>query len=176
MKLDQNSAECFVYTWREGALAAIGHDLKIDVTKFEIDLDARTASFDANSLFVVGAMTNGSVDARAISDSDKGKIDKSIKKDILKTKKFPKIEYKMGEVTATKDEITVNGSLKLVGVEKKFPVTFKPRVDGWVGKVKLDQNDFKIKPFKALLGQLRIKSVIEIELTLPAPQLDAMEW
>ena len=176
MKLDQNSAECFIYTWREGALAAIGHDLKIDVTRFEIDLEARTASFDASSLYVVGAMSHGNVDGRAISDSDKGKINKSIVKDILKTKKFPKIEYKMGEVTASKDEITVNGTLTLVGVKKNFPVTFKPRVDGWVGKVKLDQSDFKIKPFKALLGQLRIKSEIEIELTLPAPQIDAMKW
>ena len=35
---DASNAECHIYTYKEGVLSAIAHDLKIKVTSFRIDV------------------------------------------------------------------------------------------------------------------------------------------
>ena len=60
LRYDQNTAECFVYTYKEGVLAAVAHDLKLRVGAFWFTVDpqdsAVSASFDPNSIEVVCAM------------------------------------------------------------------------------------------------------------------------
>ena len=36
---DQQSATCQVFTYKEGLLSAVGHDLKINVGRFTVDVD-----------------------------------------------------------------------------------------------------------------------------------------
>src|SRR4051812_4209200 len=38
MRIDPASAECLVYTFKEGLLSAVAHDLKIRVERFEIEV------------------------------------------------------------------------------------------------------------------------------------------
>ena len=62
LRYDQNTAECFVYTYKEGVLSAVAHDLKLRVGAFWLTVDpqdsAVSASFDPNSIEVVCAMVN----------------------------------------------------------------------------------------------------------------------
>lgn len=46
-RLDASSADCFVFTYKEGLLSAVAHDLKLRVTRFTIDTegDAVRAEF-----------------------------------------------------------------------------------------------------------------------------------
>ncbi|NBS71148.1 hypothetical protein EBT31_19910, partial [bacterium] len=57
------NAECLVFTYKEGLLSAVAHDLKIKVTDFEIVIDEASDSisgtFNATSLRVINAMSNG---------------------------------------------------------------------------------------------------------------------
>ena len=67
MLYDASTAECLVYTFREGLLAAVGHDLCLRVTRFSIEVgddDAIIGKFDAGSLRVTGDVSSG--DARKI--------------------------------------------------------------------------------------------------------------
>ena len=66
--LNANSGKLFVYTFKEGFLSAIAHDLLIDVTNFTIklnvpDTSVQSASVEAeilaNSLKIVCAMKDG---------------------------------------------------------------------------------------------------------------------
>ena len=63
LRYDQNTAECFVYTYKEGVLSAVAHDLKLRVGAFWLTVDpqdsAVSASFDPNSMEVVCAMVKG---------------------------------------------------------------------------------------------------------------------
>ena len=59
-RLDAGTAECLVFTYREGLAAAMGHDLKLRVGSFAIEIDEAArrvdARFDARSMRVVAAV------------------------------------------------------------------------------------------------------------------------
>lgn len=170
MKFDQNNSTCSVFTGREGALSAIGHDLKLRVEKFDIDMSGTEvrASFDTKSLRVVGAVEGDVVDKGEISSRDKSKIESNIVKDVLKAKKFPTIEFHSDSVEVGDGAINASGTLTICGANKPFTAkVVKKSGEGWTLSATLKQTDFGMKPFKALLGQLRISDELRVELTLP---------
>jgi len=122
MKFDQNNSTCSVFTGREGALSAIGHDLKLEVGKFEINMSGTEVrgSFDAKSLRVIGAVEGKTVDVGEISSKDKSKIESNIVKDVLKAKKFPNIEFSSDSVEVGDGQITAPGNLTICGSERPF--------------------------------------------------------
>ena len=71
-RIDHGSATCYVFTYKEGLLSSIAHDLKISVTRFslEIDEERRTlsAQCDPRSLSVVCAMRDGTEVDHLLSD------------------------------------------------------------------------------------------------------------
>src|SRR5205085_12301633 len=78
---DQSSAECLVFTRKEGLLSAVAHNLKIRVTKFVIDVDeaARTVEgrFDSGSLRVVCAMQGDVEMPDALTADNKREIERN---------------------------------------------------------------------------------------------------
>jgi len=85
---DAATAECLVYTFREGLLSAVGHDLCLRVERFAVEItgDASAPSilarFDAASLRVTGD----------VSPADARKIEGHAAGDVLAARKFPTIE------------------------------------------------------------------------------------
>ncbi len=169
MIIDQSQAHCYVYTGREGALSVVGHDLKIEVTKFTLEFkDGRvTGNFDTESLRVLGAVEDGIVDKDELKGSDVSKIEKSIKKEVLQTKKYPKIWFE-GDFEADGDDLVADGELTLNGQTKPLKVRATKGEDGWwQSRTTIDQTKWGMKPFKALLGQLRLAKDLDIELQMP---------
>ena len=80
-RVDETTAECLIFTEREGLLGAMGHDLKLRVTRFSIEGDAAArhlaARFDAASLVVVAALRDGAEDPAALSESNRREIEVS---------------------------------------------------------------------------------------------------
>ena len=78
---DASNAECHVYTYKEGVLSAVAHDLKIRVTKFRIEVDpvaeSVNAEFDATSLRVVCAMEGSDENHGSLRSGDKAKIERN---------------------------------------------------------------------------------------------------
>src|SRR6266498_3740801 len=60
---DAQRAQCLVFTFKEGMLSALAHDLKLQVNQMTIDVDEKAraidARFDAKSLRVVTVMKKG---------------------------------------------------------------------------------------------------------------------
>ena len=60
---DSSNASCVVFTFKEGLLSPVAHDLRISVTRFSVLLDGArstvTATFDTGSLLVDTAMKDG---------------------------------------------------------------------------------------------------------------------
>jgi polyisoprenoid-binding protein YceI len=153
-------AEAFVYTFKEGILSAVAHDLKIRVERLELDGEDMkvTASFDASSLRVVTTRKDGADSAGLLPTVMYGEIEKNIRNDVLKSDKFPRITFESTEVTPTE----VRGRLTLCGVTRDIRCARQgDRVEH-----RLDVRDFGIKPYTAMLGTLKVKPEVVVEIRL----------
>lgn len=166
---DASRGECSVFTFKDGLLSKIAHDLRVKVERFEVKVDGDQvlATFDPRSLKVVCARKDGRDDHGALSSGDRSKIEGNIQKDVLATSKFPEIRF-VGSVAIEGERATASGQLTLHGQTR--PLTIEGRRDGarWVARVRLHQPDFGITPYSAMLGTLRLQPHVEVELSLPA--------
>ena len=164
------NADCHVFTFKEGLLAAAGHDVKLRVGDFEVTADRRgvRGTFEASSLEVVCAMARGAEVPDALSDSDKATIEGYVQDDILQTGEHPEILWETTRMRRDGDgTLRVEGKLTLHGRTKPVKATVTTEGDRLVARARIRQPDFGIKPFKALLGALKIKPVVEVELSVP---------
>jgi len=164
------NADCFVYTFKEGLLAAAGHDVKLRVTDFEVvaDRSGVRGTFSANSLEVVCAMSKGEENHGALSDSDKATIRGYVDDDILESAEHPTITWTTTRMRRDGEgRIRVQGELTLHGRKKPVKATVEEIGDRLVARARIRQPDFGIKPFSALMGALKIKPVVEVELWVP---------
>ncbi|MCZ7685148.1 MAG: hypothetical protein M5U28_42815 [Sandaracinaceae bacterium] len=62
-RFDARTADCRVFTYKEGLLSAVAHDLELSVRSFDIELSEDrsriTARFDARSIEVVEPIVEG---------------------------------------------------------------------------------------------------------------------
>jgi hypothetical protein len=172
-KLDEGSADCFVFTYKEGLLSAVAHDLKIKVTRFRIDVDERKRTvegrFDAASLRVVCAMQNGKEARATLSDQQKREIEGNIVRDVLASSKYPEVHYLSSAVTGGDDALRVKGQLSLHGKRKAVEVAVSKESKHYVAKATVHQPDFGIRPYSALLGTLKVKADVEVRIIIPWP-------
>lgn len=168
MTISPPKATCRVFTFKEGLLSRIAHDLEIDVERFEVEIDEDdvTASFEASSMRVLHAMKNGRPAPGTLSTGDRRKIEETIQTDVLQTSKHRAIRFS-GTSKRSDDEVTVDGKLLLHGAERPVRVVFRPEGGQLVGSVSLDQREFGITPYTAMMNTLRIQPVVRVELRLP---------
>jgi polyisoprenoid-binding protein YceI len=160
-RFDAATASCTVFTFREGLFAAVGHDLSLAVTQFTIDIaddNSVAARFTANSLRVMGT----------VQGSDRQTIERHAADDVLAAPRFPEIRFETTSVVHNGDRAELTGELTIRGTPR--PLHFTARDDGavWSAEITLDQRDFGIKPFTAMLGTLRIKPEVHVRVTLPS--------
>lgn len=175
-RYDQQSGECLVFTFKEGLLSAVAHDLKIRVGRWELHRDGDGAiegSFDPNSMTVVCAMRDGRPSSGTISARDTAKIESNIKSDVLAASRHREIRFRSTRVSAEGDGYAVEGELTLVG--RSRPVSARVTREGaqLVTEVRLNQPDFGIKPFSAMFGTLKIQPHVIVRLTVPAESAQA---
>lgn len=163
---DQREARCRVFTFKEGLLSAIAHDLEIDVARFRIEHEAGTlrATFEASSLRVLHAMVEGRARPELLSPRDRDKIEQNIAKDVLHSARHPQIVFSapladLGDV--------VTGDLELCGRKRAIRVAVRSEGAMYVGEVTLHQPDFGITPYSAMLGTLRIQPDVRVRIEIP---------
>ena len=169
--LTSNSGKLFVYTFKEGFLSAVAHDLLIDVTNFTVKLNITDASLDssnvdaatqADSLRVICATKNRQRHPETLKEKDKADIDEAISKDVLHPNKYPTINFRSTSFLIKDGGFHIKGDLNLHGVTHpiEFDITITNGKD-IRGKVAISQKDFGIKPYKALSGTLKVKNVVD---------------
>ena len=160
MHHDASTAEVLVYTYREGLLSAVGHDLCLRVSRMSIDVgadDAVVAEFDAASLR-----------AHGVSPDDARKIEKNAADDVLAARRFPTNVFRSTKVTRDGEaRARIEGNLTLHGATR--PLAFDAVADGtsWQSEVRLDVRDFGIKPYSALFGTLRVRADVRVVVRVP---------
>src|SRR5690625_7595815 len=115
LTFDSNNANVEVLTFKEGLLSPMAHDLRIDVTRFDIEVeDGRVEGhFDLSSLVVVSALEGGEDKPGALSASDKQKIEKTIRNEVLHTQRYAECVFSADLQDLENDH--VSGELELHG-------------------------------------------------------------
>lgn len=158
-----------VLTGKGGAAARAGHDLTIEVARWNATIEigdeiAITLSADARSLRVL----DGSGGVSALDDDDKAGIGRTIDEEVLKG---TAIEFQSSAVDMRGSRLEVRGELELMRVRQ--PLEFALNVkDGRVsGSAMVRQTEWRMKPFSALFGTLKVADVVEVRIDarVPAP-------
>ncbi len=172
-----------VFTFKEGLLARLAHDLRLSVHDFSVTLQggAVKATFRLGSLAVDGVAHGDAVDSKALSESDKQKIHGSMLEDVLQTRAHPEARFE-GRARATGPQrFVVEGRLHLHGREQQVQVPLVHQGDTLTTSVTFEPSRFGIPPFKALAGAIRlqdrvvVRGVLLLERKDPASLLVAAE-
>ncbi|WP_214416567.1 YceI family protein [Sphaerisporangium fuscum] len=157
-----------VRTTRTGLGAKAGHDLTIEVTRWqgraEIDPgDAAACSLvveaDARSLTV----REGTGGVKPLTDRDRADIGGNIRQKVLHTDRHPTIIFRSVRVAGTAESFQVEGDLTIAGVTQPLTVTGRMS-DGRVqGSATVTQTRWGIKPYSAFFGALRLDDDVEVE-------------
>lgn len=170
IRLGPPAAECRVLTFREGLLSSFGHDLELAVTRFDVRVDDEArrvdASFDAASLRVVRALRDGV--ETALSEADRRTIEDNVRRDVLDANRYPEIRYRSSRVATVDGGFDVTGKLALHGKERDVAVQLRRTGGRYTAQVRLEQPDFDIRPYSALLGAIKVKPGLVVALSLPA--------
>ena len=158
-----------VRTGKAGAAAKAGHNLVIEVTRWEASLEvgdgggsvALTA--DARSL----AVRSGSGGMGALGDEEKASISQSIDDDVLKG---GTIAFRSSAVVEAPGGLRVQGDLDLLGATRPVAFDLDTDDDGRLtGSIRFKQSDWGIKPFSALFGTLKVADEVEVDVDAKLP-------
>lgn len=173
VRFDAATAECLVFTFKEGLLSAVAHDLKIRVGKFVIEVDPATrkidAHFDTRSLRVMCAMTDGVDSPDALTPANKREIEANIVRDVLDAATFPDIRFVSSAVVDQKAAYALKGTLTIKDRSRRIRVKVRRHEHTYVAEASVHQPDFGIVPYRALFGAIKVKPDVAVRITVPIP-------
>jgi polyisoprenoid-binding protein YceI len=161
---------CKVY--REGAAQKMGHDLILKLTDWSAKVNVDPDDLSRSSLEVTADVGSFSVvegvgGMKPLSRSDMTDIKKNITDKILT---FPTITFTSTSVAvAGGDRATVEGDLTLGGATRPAKLELTLRDGRAKGTMKIVQTEWGIKPFKAMMGALKVKDAVDVELDVAMP-------
>jgi hypothetical protein len=169
---DASNAECLVFSYKDGLLSKMAHDLKHRATRFAIAVDEYTGSIhaeiDARSLRVESVMKEGREVPDGLNDADKKKIEGQIIGDVLRADHNPLITFQSTFVASTPEGFEIEGVLELNACARPV-TTVARRVNGrYIAELTVHQPDYNITPFSAMMGALKIKPDVVVRLVVPA--------
>ncbi len=160
-----------VKTYREGVAAKIGHDLTIEVTRWEAVLraaeDPATSSIELTADSRSLEVREGVRGVKPLTDKDRGEIRKNIDEKVLQGEP---ISFRSSVVQSDGARIAVEGELTL-GANMR-PVAAELETDGGghiTATIALTQSEFGIKPYRGLMGALKVRDGVEIVVDAQLP-------
>jgi len=160
-----------VMTYREGMAQKVGHDLVLDVsgwqarvtvgedrapTTIELDVDPRSLQ-----------VREGKHGVKPLSDGDRDEIRKNIDEKVLRGQP---IEFRSRQVSGREGALKVNGELTIAGQTR--PAGFELELNDYgelSGTLTIVQSQWDIKPYRALMGALKVRDAVEIALEVRLP-------
>jgi hypothetical protein len=160
-----------VRTYREGMAARVGHDLVIDVARWDATVEVAddpgawtvALNADPDSLHV----REGVGGVKPLSDKDRRDILENVDDRLL----GHPIRFRSSDVQLVDGArgVVVEGELSMAGATR--PLTARLSADGAGaigGTVALKQSDWGLRPFRGLMGALKVCDEIEVVITATA--------
>jgi len=167
--LGPGTATILVRTYREGVAAHAGHDLIIELTRWEATVQFTAAgsgstielSADPRSLEV----REGVHGLKPLSDRDRAEIAKTIDAKVLRG---APIAFRSSSVEPAGDDgrLTVTGQLELAGRSGPLAFELQAAPDGRVeATATVTQTAWGITPHSALMGTLKVRDAVDVTYT-----------
>jgi polyisoprenoid-binding protein YceI len=160
-----------VRTHREGIAQKVGHDLVLDVPQWQATVevvgDGTVSSIelevDSGSLQV----REGLGGVKPLTDKDRADIRKNIDEKILRGQP---ISFRSAAVESSAGMLTVRGELSLAGASRSVSFGLETTDDGHLtGTLPLIQSEWGIKPYRGLMGALKVRDAVEIVVDVQLP-------
>ena len=162
----RDNATLQVRTYREGIAAKAGHDLIIDVTCWDASVEVADEpagwtielNADPRSLEI----REGLRGVKPLTDKDRVEIGKNIDAKILGSQP---IQFRSSGVRPAADggRLRVEGALLMAGSTASLTVNLSVKDGGAIsGTIPLRQSDWGIKPYRGLMGALKVRDEIEV--------------
>ncbi len=153
----------YIFTFREGLLARLAHDLRLHASAFELQLEAGRIRgwVDPSSLEVDGVAHGQRVDAGALSADDKRKIQHNLRQEVLEIARYPRIEIE-GSVARAASGWQADVLLQLHGTSRRLQIPVKLEADRAIAEIEIRPSDFGIAPYKALGGAIRLQDRVRV--------------
>lgn len=166
-------ASITLYTFKEGLLSKLAHDLRLSVTQFEIRaLGAEvSASFDPRSIRVDGVMKNGELLGDEPSEGDRRKILQNLLDDVLRVKEFGEIKL-LGQTASAQAPFALHGQLTLCGVTRPLATQLVRQAGRLSSELELTPSSWGIKPFRALGGTLKVQDRVRVAISAEWPDAE----
>ncbi len=165
------TSECFIFTFKDGLLSPIAHDLKIRATDFTLDIDDALSSVslqvNAASLRVECARRGDSDAPEMLSAKNKREIEDNITSEVLKARRYPEILFVSSAVTPVENEYRIEGQLTLHGITRSLTTTTVTTQQTRTVEVVIDQTHYGIRPYTAAFGTLRVQPNVRVRMTIP---------
>ncbi len=160
-----------VFTFKEGVLSALAHDLRLRLERFDVVIDGAEvrAVFDLTSLRVEGPMKAGLLDAAAQTPAERQKIQEAIRRDVLRLDVNPEARFTgRAERPVASGSFEVRGELELAG--RRHPLAFAVTAEGGRHRAAIDlrPSAWGIPPYRAALGAIRLKDHVRVVVEIGA--------
>jgi hypothetical protein len=156
-----------VFTFKDGVLSAVAHDLRFRLEGFVITLEGEAVhgEFDLISIFLDGPVRDGVVHPEEYDAGKRADVEKAMHGDVLQSDQHPTAVFS-GRAVPNGDGFAVAGELALAG--RRAPLAFDVRrADGaYRAEIEIAPSRWGIAQYKALLGAIRLKDLIRIHLAL----------
>lgn len=160
-----------VRTYREGMAQKVGHDLILDVGQWVATVQASedgaisSVELEADSRSL--QVREGLGGVKPLTDKDRAEIGKNIDEKILRGQP---ITFRSTAAESGVGKLTVRGELGLAGTSRPASFELEMTGDGHVtGIVPLTQSDWGIKPYRGLMGALKVRDTVEIVVEVELP-------
>jgi polyisoprenoid-binding protein YceI len=163
-KLGPDNASLQVKTYREGMAAKVGHDLVIDVTRWDATVDLADSTVELNADARSLQVREGLRGLKPLTDKDRSEIGKNIDDKVLHGQPiaFRSTAVRLADAAGP---LVVEGELTMAGTTRPITAQIDVGEDGRViGTIPLTQSEWGIKPYRGLMGALKVRDELEIVL------------
>ncbi|MBO0775987.1 MAG: YceI family protein [Actinobacteria bacterium] len=165
------AGQLLVRTGRTGLGARAGHDLTIEVTRWNGTVTVSNANPAGSGVTVeveAGSLEvrEGTGGVKPLTDRDRAEIKRLISERLLQTGRFPVITFQSGRVTGDAGSFRIDGDLTIAGTTQ--PVTVNGRLADRhaQGRATVTQSRWGIKPYSGFFGALKLRDEVEVEFDI----------
>jgi polyisoprenoid-binding protein YceI len=179
LAVDVPNSKLLLWTYKEGLLSRVAHDLQFAATAWEGTLERDgervlvSVTVPVSGLRLEGKVKGGAV--TPMKPKDQREIESNLRgSKVLDAARAATITYR-GEGSVSGGLVQLQGELTLKGQTRPLALVARVREEGDVlaadGEVSFRQSDFGVRPFSAMLGALKVQDSIRISWSLRCPAL-----
>ena len=159
------------YTFKEGLLSKLAHDLRFTLTRFTISVRGTEIQgrFTLSSLRVDGVMRSNKLERNELSQNDREKIQDTMR-DVLHVQDHAEARLSARLLNAA-PPFLIEGQLTLRGETRPIQLRLERDADRLLGAITVTPSQWGIRPYRALGGTLKLQDRVRINIDASAEWL-----